>query len=256
MARESKKPVVTISRWRLAVGLFVLLIAGVSTGVAARKLQQYVNANPQFQLSRYQKGALMVEGLNYTARSKVQRVFAADFDRSVFAVPLEERRRRLLAIDWVEDASVSRIWPDHLVVRIRERRPVAFVPLGSTVLLIDTHGVLLDQPPQSQFAFPVMRGIREEATESQREQQVHLLLAVQEDMGYLAKDISEINVSDPDDIRIVVQVEHHAVELLLGDSNFGRRYQNFLKHLPDIQRQSPGVKTFDLRLDDRITAKD
>ena len=78
----------------------------------------------------------------------MQRVFATDFDRSIFAVPLDERRRRLLAIDWVEDASVSRIWPDRLVVRIRERTPVAFVPLRSGVLLIDSHGVLLDQPPQ------------------------------------------------------------------------------------------------------------
>ena len=63
----------------------------------------------------------------YASRSKVQRVFADDFDRSIFAVPLDERRRRLLAIDWVEDASVSRVWPDRLVVRIRERKPVAFV---------------------------------------------------------------------------------------------------------------------------------
>ena len=67
------------------------------------------------------------EGLTYASRAKVQRVFAGDFDRSIFSVPLAERRRRLLAIDWVEDASVSRVWPDRLVVRIRERKPVAFV---------------------------------------------------------------------------------------------------------------------------------
>jgi cell division protein FtsQ len=256
MARESKKAVVAISRWRLGAGLVMLLAAGVSTGLAARKVQQYVTSDPQFVLSRYQKGALTVEGLNYTPRSKVQRLFAQDFDRSVFSIPLEERRRRLLAIDWVEDASVSRVWPDRVVVRIRERRPVAFVPLGSAVLLIDAHAILLDQPPQAQFTFPVLRGYREEAPEDQRIEQVHALLTVQEDMGYLAKDLSEVNVADSDNIRIVVQVEHRTVELLMGDANFGRRYQNFLKHFPDIQKQSPGVKTFDLRLDDRITAKD
>ena len=254
MARESKKTE-NVSRWRLWLGIAALLAVGVSTALAARKVQQYVTSDPQFTLSRYQKGALTVEGLNYTPRSKVQHLFNTDFDRSVFSVPLEERRRRLLAIDWVEDASVSRVWPDHLVVRIRERRPIAFVPIGPTVVLIDAHGILLDQPPQSQFAFPVLRGIREEETEVQRQDHVRSFLAVQEDMGYLAKDISEMNVSDPDNIRIVAQVERRTVELLLGDANFGRRYQNFLKHFPDIQRQSPGVKTFDLRLDDRITAK-
>jgi len=46
------------------------------------------------------------------------------------------------------------------------------------------------------------------------------------------------------------------VELLIGDTNFGSRYLNFLKHYPDIEKQSPGARVFDLRLDDRITAKD
>ena len=89
--------------------------------------------DPQFTLSRDRPDALTIEGLNYASRAKVQRVFAEDFDHSVFSVPLDERRRRLLAIDWVEDASVSRIWPDRLVVRIRERQPVAFVLLPLAV---------------------------------------------------------------------------------------------------------------------------
>ncbi len=57
--------------------------------------------------------------MRYASRSKVQRIFAQDSDRSIFPFPLDERRRRLLAIDWVEDASVSRVWPDRLAVRIR-----------------------------------------------------------------------------------------------------------------------------------------
>jgi hypothetical protein len=51
-------------------------------------------------------------------------------------------------------------------------------------------------------------------------------------------------------------MEGRAVELMLGDTNFGRRYQNFLNHYPEIAKRSPDVKTFDLRLDDRITAKE
>ena len=89
------------------------------------RVSLYVNSDPQFTLSRDHKDALTVQGLVYASRTKVQRVFAADFDHSVFSVPLAERRRRLLAIDWVEDASVSRVWPDRLVVRIRERKPAS-----------------------------------------------------------------------------------------------------------------------------------
>jgi cell division protein FtsQ len=255
MAREAKK----VSRgfnWRLWLTIMVLGGVGVITAVAGIRVRQYALTDPQFMLSRDRQDALAIQGLSYTPRAKVQQVFTADFDHSVFSVPLEERRRRLLAIDWVEDASVSRIWPDRLLVRIRERKPVAFVIFRSSVLLIDAHGVLLDPPAQAQFAFPVLSGVREDETEDQRCGHVRALLRLQQDMGYMAKDVSEVNAADPDNIRIVAQVENRAVELTMGDGNFARRYQNFLAHYPEIEKRSPNVKTFDLRLDGQITAED
>jgi len=78
---------------------------------------------------------------------------------------------------------------------------------------------------------------------------------LQQDLGYLAKDLSEVNVADLNNIRIVAKVENRAVELTLGDGNFARRYQNFLNHFPEIRKRSPEIAAFDLRLDDRITAK-
>ena len=142
------------------------------------------------------------------------------------------------------------------MVRIRERKPIAFVSFRSGVELIDAHGVLLEPPPQAQFAFPVLSGIGAQDTLEQRRARVRAFLEVQEEMGYLAKDISEVNAADPGDIRVVAQVDDRAVELLLGDSDFGRRYQNFLNHYPEIRKHSPDAKRFDLRLEDRITAKD
>jgi cell division protein FtsQ len=166
--------------------------------VAGYKASLYVTSDPRFTLSRDRKDALTILGLTYASRSKVQRVFAADFDRSIFSVPLDERRRRLLAIDWVADASVSRVWPDRLVIRIRERKPVAFVSFRSGPLLIDAQGVLLEPPAQAEFSFPVLSGVREEESEADRRAHVRTFLQVQEEMGYLAKEISEVDASDPE----------------------------------------------------------
>lgn len=255
MARESKKAAAGISG-RLWLGLMGVMVAGISTAMAGLKVREFALTDPRFTLSRDHKDALTIQGMNFTSRSKVLRVFSADFGHSVFSVPLAERRRRLLAIDWVEDASVSRIWPDRLVVRIRERTPVAFVFFRSGVLLIDYRGVLLDPPAQAQFTFPVLSGITEEDTEEQRREHVRCLARVEEDLGYMAKEVSEVNASDPDNIRIVAQMEHRTVELVMGDNNFARRFQNFLSHYPEIAKHSPDSKRFDLRLDDRITAED
>jgi cell division protein FtsQ len=253
MARESKKKHLP---WRLILGLAALALLFAVAATAAMRVRRFAMSDPQFTLSRDRKGSLALYGVRYASRGKIFRVFAPDFERSTFATPLEARRRELLAIDWVEDASVSRIWPDRLVVRIRERRPIAFVTLRTGVLLIDARGVLLDPPVQAQFAFPVLSGIRESESAAERREHVRTFFRVQDDMGYLMKDISEVDVSDPDSIRVVAQVGNRALELLLGDMDFARRYQNFLSHYPEIERHSPEVKLFDLRLEDRITAKE
>lgn len=254
MARE-KKTAGGI-RWRLWLGAAAFLVVAASTALAAAKVREHILTDSAYQFSHDNREALTIQGMVYAPRSKVMRVFAGDFGRSVFSIPLDERRRRLLAIDWVEDASVARIWPDRLIVRLRERRPVAFVFFRTGVLLIDRHGVLLDQPPQAQFAYPVLSGVREDETEEQRADHVRAMLRVQEDLGYLARDVSEIDASDPDSIRIVAKAGNRAVELTMGDSNFAQRYQNFLAHFPEIEKHSPGAKSFDLRMDDRITVRE
>lgn len=254
--REVKVKAAKGSSWRLWFGIAGVCLLGVSTALAARTVARYVGRDAQFVLSAENPNGLIFEGLVHTARPKLMRVFAPDFERSIFAVPLAERRRRLLAIDWVEDASVSRLWPDRLVVRIRERKPVAFVYFRSGVMLIDSHGVLLEPPLQVRFTFPVLRGVSEEETEAQRAVRVRAMMRLLNDLGDRAKDASEINVSDVESIRVIAQVGGQAVELNLGDSNFGRRYRNFLSYYQEIHRRSPAVKVFDLRLDDRILAKE
>ena len=78
--------------------------------------------------------------------------------------------------------------------------------------------------------------------EDQRAEHVRAMLHVQEDLGYLAKDVSEIDAGDPDNIRIVAKAGNRAVELTMGDANFAKRYQNFLAHFAEIEKHSPGVK--------------
>jgi cell division protein FtsQ len=255
MSRSSREQPGRIN-WRLTFAILAFSAIGVSTAMAGYKVSLYVRSDPQFTLSHDRKDALTILGLVYASRNKVQRVFTADFDRSIFSVPLAERRRRLLAVDWVEDASVSRVWPDRLVVRIRERKPVAFVSFRSGPLLIDAQGVLLEQPVQGRFSFPVLSGVREGETEADRRVRVRAFLQVQEEMGYLAREISEVDANDPENIRIVCQVERRVVSLLLGDGNYAQRYRNFVTHYPEIRKRSPQAKVFDLRLDGRITVKE
>jgi cell division protein FtsQ len=234
-------------------------VIGVALFVAVRRIQAYVATNPQFGLSRH---GVIVDGLRYASRARVLRLFEADFGRSIYLTPLAERRRRLLAVDWVEDAIVSRVWPDRIWVRIRERIPVAFVnvPLGrragSKIALIDGHGVILEQPARARFTFPVLTGVSGEQLEAQRRRHVSAMLDLLEDLGPSSRQVSEVNTAQLDNLVVMAEVDGSTVELMLGDTNFGKRFRSFVEHYEEIRKRSPLAKAFDLRLEDRITAKE
>jgi cell division protein FtsQ len=205
--------------------------------------------------------ALEIRGVVYTNRQRIESIFAPDLGRSIFHVPLAERRRHILAVDWVNTASVARVWPNRIVVAITERRPVAFakLPIGSgpryRLALIDGEGVLLTLPPRIRFRLPVLSGVTEEQTEAERRERVLAMRRLLDDLGQQGKDISEINASAAGDMRIVASIGQNVVELLVGDRNYRSRYVNFLNHYDEIRKRSGDAGVFDLRLDDRILAK-
>lgn len=261
MPREKARP---RFRWRFWFRALAWSAIFVSSALAAREAHRYLLADPQFIFSREDLHALTIDGVTYAARPKLLRVFAADYGRSIFAIPLDERRRRLLAVDWVEDAAVSRVWPNRLLVRITERRPVAFVSLplyrgagqAARFLLVDAQGVLLDPPLRAQFAFPVLTGLTDDQTDAERRVRVRAMQALMDDLGPAGQNISEVDVAAPDDLIVVAQVEGRPLELKLGDGNYAKRLQSFLRHYPEIRKQAANLTAFDLRLDDRITAKE
>ncbi|HXI44383.1 MAG TPA: cell division protein FtsQ/DivIB [Bryobacteraceae bacterium] len=249
-------------RWRLWMNVALGCVALAVVICAGRKVRHFVVTDPRFALASPNEASLglSMSGVAHASRTRVLAAFNADFGRSVFLMPIAERRRRLLAVDWVEDASIARIWPNQIAVRIQERKPVAFVNIpaphgrGARVMLIDAEGVLLEPPPQSRFTFPVLAGITEDQAEPERRQRVQAMLGLLNDLGALGKDISEVNTADSQNLIIVTRVEGRALELVMGNQNFAARMQNFLDHYPEIRRHSADVRAFDLRLDDRITA--
>ncbi len=204
---------------------------------------------------------LVVEGVHYASASQVRHVFAEDFGRSLYLVPLQARREQLLEIDWVQDASVSKIWPDTLRVAIREREPVAFVRLppqhagdGTRLALIDLYGHILRPRVAARFTLPVIAGVREDETVENRRARVLRALAMLKEIGPLGAQVSEVDVSDPNNLVLAEHVGGDVVNVMVGEENYAERLRNFLANYSEIKEKRPDAKTLDLRVDGVITA--
>jgi cell division protein FtsQ len=251
--------------WRM--GVRVLAWGAVCAGVAwgGKEVHSFLlrDARFGFDCAPREKSCALLEihGAVYASRARIQSVFAADFGRSVFQMPIAERRRHLLAIDWVRSAAVSRVWPNRIVVTVTERKPVAFARLpiaGSSrhwLALIDKEGVLLSLPPRVRFHLPVLSGVSEDQTDDERRDRVEAMEHLLSDLGPEAKEISEINAAVPREMRVITDVDGHGVELWMGDQHYRSRYMNFVSHYGEIRRHSERAAVFDLRMDDRILAR-
>jgi cell division septal protein FtsQ len=244
----------------------VVLWTGICAGFAwcGVEVHSFMLSDPRFALHCSPGGgtcgSVEIHGAVYSSVARIQAVFAQDAGKSVFDIPLAERRRHLLAVDWVREASVMRVWPDRILVTVTERTPVAFasLPIGGSarhwLALIDEQGVLLTLPPRARFPLPVLSGITEDQGEAERQKRVEAMEHLLADLGPRAKEISEINAANAEDMRVVTTIDGHAVELWLGDQHYRSRYMNFLNHYGEMRRDSQAV-VFDLRLDDRILVR-
>jgi cell division protein FtsQ len=193
------------------------------------------------------KGILM-DGVNHSSRAAIARIFSDDFGRSIYSIPIAERRRRLLAVNWIREAKVARVWPNQLRVEVAERTPVAF-------LQVPANSDEKEHPAKAEnFTLPVITGITAKHKREDRELRVHRLLKLMEEAGDVGSRISEVDVEDPDNLKIMLQMQDRAVTLILGDRHFKHRLNKFFPYFEDVNRKAPDAAAFDLRLEDRITA--
>ena len=225
---------------------------------AWHRLEQFLIRDPRFALNgpdgSPDTATLEILGAAHASRRQIEAVFADDSGRSVYLLPLTDRRATLRTVDWVKDASIARLWPNRVLVSIDERKPVAFVTLTpSRFALIDEDGVILP-PATDRFKLPVLAGVRSSDPLAERRDRVHRMLRLTRGSGRcgIAK-FPKIDVSDRDNLKVTQPYDGRMVTLLLGDHNFALRYQNFVRNYPEIKRRLPDATTLDLRLEDRIT---
>jgi cell division protein FtsQ len=259
---NSSRPI----RWGrvvLAAALGTFVLAG--SLLAWHRTEDFLIRDSRFRLAEPEDAAgqspnLLVEGVHYASTSQIRHIFEADFGRSLYLVPLKKRRSDLLAIDWVEEATVSRIWPNTLKVRIEERRPVAFIHLPprrsdglAEFALIDKSGYVLRPRMKAKFRLPVIKGIRESEDREDRKARVRRVLAMLEALGPSGYHISEIDTSDPNNLVLSQHMDGRVLSLMIGDENYLSRMSNFLSNYNEIKIKRPDATSFDLRVDNLIT---
>ena len=199
-----------------------------------------------------------ITGVLNASHVQIMDVVGADIGRNIFFVPLEERKKQLEQIPWVESATVMRLLPNHIAVRISERVPVAFARIGSKINLIDANGVVLGMPASRQvkYSFPVIEGITDTEPLSSRAAAMRIYNRLLRDLdsegAHYSQELSEVDLSDPEDIKVTANNTGGAVTVHLGNSDFLSRFKLYVTHIAEWLQQFQNLQSIDLRYEGQI----
>jgi cell division protein FtsQ len=199
-----------------------------------------------------------ISGTHNVTHAQVMEVLGGDIGRNIFFIPLHERKAQLEKIPWVESASVMRFVPNRLTVEIHERTPVAFARIGSRIMLVDAGGTLMDLPGpgKQKYSFPVLVGMNPGEPSSTREPRMKiyndLVRQLDSDGSRYSQALSEVDITDPEDVKVEANDSAGAVLVHLGSTDYLNRYRIYVTHIQGWRQQFDKLESVDLRYDKQI----
>ena len=223
-------------------------------GVATLSLYRYATTSWRFRIES--SDDIQTAGLHNVSRAQVMDVMGADIGRNIFKVSLDDRRKQIEEVPWVESATLMRLLPAKLRIEIVERKPMAFVRVRSKIALIDANGVVMDMlRGQTKYSFPVLATTGDEPVSTlAARMKIYSALVKNLDSGGAdySKALSEVDLTDPDDAKITVEDPNGALIVHLGSGNYLDRYKIYVRHIAEWRQQFNKLESVDLRFNGQV----
>ncbi|WP_353069361.1 FtsQ-type POTRA domain-containing protein [Tunturibacter empetritectus] len=253
---------VPATKWgRIAAGCGVLVLLGVCAGLFAMA-RSFLLHDERFVIPS--SSSIEFQGNAHVTRAQLLSIFGEDVERNIFTVSLTQRRAELERLPWVAHATVMRLLPNRMRVSIVERTPVAFVRQGNHIGLVDGNGVLLDMPvgakPDGKYSFPVVTGISADDPLSTRAARMKIYERFTSELDgaagtggeKISQGLSEVDLSNPEDVKALIPDKSSEVLVHFGDADFLDRYRRFEEHLPEWRTVYPKLSSVDMRYERQV----
>jgi cell division protein FtsQ len=195
----------------------------------------------------------------------MESVIRQNFPANILRINLSHLKSRLEKERWVRRVEIRRVLPSDLIICVEERTPSAIFELRNELMLADQDGIMLDlyAPRYGRLDMPVFRGVKGEDEEGYRLNQdentarIHQGLLMLAEIGsgspQEAKKISEVDISDPENIKVLLVDD--TAEILLGEKDYLMRFRtlmNNMKRYQELKDEYIEIESIDLRMDDKI----
>lgn len=196
---------------------------------------------------------------------ELEGIIRQDFPANILRIDLERLKKRLEKETWTKRVEIRRVLPSDLIIYVEERTPSVILELQGELMVADTDGTMLGQydPRFGKLDVPVFKGVLGDNAESYRLYQGQNTVRIRQGFAMLSdiesglpratQKISEVDISDPENLKILLVDD--TAEVYLGEKDYLKRFQTLMNNLGEYQKlkdQNTEFVSIDMRFDNKI----
>ena len=134
--------------------LLAALVVILATGERGARLAATISAdvNSRLAAAGFRLAAVRVKGASPLATADILRAAGLYKDQPLAGLDLDDVRRRIESVGWVDDVRVVRLLPDTLLIQVVERRQLAVWQVDGRRQVIDVRGAPIPEADPASFS--------------------------------------------------------------------------------------------------------
>ena len=198
-------------------------------------------------------------------QKEMEEIIRQDFPANILRIDLQKLQERLEKETWAKHVEIRRVLPSDLIIYVQERTPSVIFELSGELMVADGDGILLGQydPRFGKLDVPVFKGVLGEDAESYKlykeenavriRQGLFMLSQIESGLPHSTQKISEVDISDPGNLKILLIDD--TAEVYLGEKDYLKRFSTLMSNLGEYQELKDQYTEFvsiDMRFDNKI----
>jgi cell division protein FtsQ len=196
---------------------------------------------------------------------QLEEIIRRDFPANMLHIDLRLLKKRLEEETWIRQVEIRRVFPSLLAIYVQERIPSVILEMHGELMVADSDGRILDRydPKFGKLDVPVFRGVMGEDMEGYRLNQeenaarirnaVSMLSEIESELPQDARKISEVDISDRNNVKIMLV--NDTAEVYLGGKDYLKRFRTLMDYMgkyQELKSKNNDIASIDLRFDGQI----
>jgi len=218
-----------------------------------------------YRSDKFNLRTVTVHGCKEIDPENLESVVRQNFPVNILPIDLRQLKTRLEKEPWVKRVEIRRILPSDLIIYVQERVPSAIVEFRGELMIADQEGIILDryEPKYGRLDVPVFKGLMGEDPEAYSLYQTENAERIRHGLRMLAeiesgspqetKKISEVDISDPENLKVLLVGD--TVEVFLGEKDYLKRFSTLMGNMgkyEELKNQYTEIESIDLRVPGNI----